>query len=331
METKAQLLKNLMKPEQDSRNKVTIVGSGSVGTAVAFSILAQGVSNDVVIVGRNKEKVQGEVLDMLHGSFFLKNARICGSDNFELSAGSKLIIFTAGVRQQKDENRIDLVQKNIEILKSLLPRIIDHSPDCILIIVTNPCDVLAYVAWKISGLPAHRVIGSGTHLDSSRFRFLMAKKLGVAVTSMHGWIIGEHGDFSVPVWSGVNVAGTRLRDINPTAGLENDRENWTEIHKEVIKAGGEVIKLKGYTSWGIGLSCADIASSILRGSNEVRAVSTLVQGIQGIEKGVFLSLPCMLSSNGVASVINMSLSADEKEKFKTSADFIKEVLSRFNF
>lgn len=330
MSTKAQLFKNVTQLEADSRNKVTVVGSGSVGTAVAFSILAQGISKDVVIVGRNKDKVMGEMLDFQHGSCFL-DAKICGGDDVAITAGSKLIIFAAGAKRVVDENRIDLVQKNIEILKSLLPALVEKSPECILMIVTSPCDILAHIAWKISGLPPHRVFGSGNNLDTSRFRLLLAKKCNVAVSSINGWIIGEHGEFSVAAWSSVNIAGTKLREINPLAGLENDRENWAEVHREVIKACGEVVIFKGHTSWSIGLSCADLASSILRGGNEVKAVSTRVKGLHGIEKEVFLSLPCTLNTNGISSVVNINLSDDEKKRLKASADFIDEVLKTVSF
>lgn len=142
--------------------------------------------------------------------------------------------------------------------------------------VSNPVDIMTYVAWKLSGLPKNRVIGSGTNLDSSRFRFLMSQRLGVAPTSCHGWIIGEHGDSSVPVWSGVNIAGVRLRELNPTIGTGEDPEKWNELHKQVVDSAYEVIKLKGYTSWAIGLSTASLASAILRNTSSVAAVSTSV-------------------------------------------------------
>lgn len=142
--------------------------------------------------------------------------------------------------------------------------------------VSNPVDIMTYVAWKLSGLPKNRVIGSGTNLDSSRFRFLMSQRLGVAPTSCHGWIIGEHGDSSVPVWSGVNIAGVRLRELNPTIGTGEDPEKWNELHKQVVDSAYEVIRLKGYTSWAIGLSTASLASAILRNTSSVAAVSTSV-------------------------------------------------------
>lgn len=151
------------------------------------------------MVDTQEDKLKGEMLDLQHGSNFLKNAKITAGTNLEVSAGSRLVIITAGVRQRDGESRLDLVQRNTDILKGIIPEIVKYSPDTMLLIVSNPCDILTYVAWKLSGLPKNRVFGSGTNLDSSRFRFLMSTKLGVAPTSCHGWIIGEHGDSSVPV------------------------------------------------------------------------------------------------------------------------------------
>lgn len=317
--------------EPKANNKVTVVGIGAVGMAAAFSILAQNVSSDVALIDMFENKLKGEMMDLQHGSNFLKNAKISASTDLSVSAGSRLIIVTAGVRQKEGESRLDLVQRNADIMKGLIPKLVEYSPDTTFLIVSNPCDILTYVAWKLSGLPKHRVIGSGTNLDSSRFRFLLAQRLNVAPTSMHGWIIGEHGDSSVPVWSGVNIAGIRLREINPNAGLDGDAENWNECHKDVVNAAYEVIKLKGYTSWAIGLSCADIASALFRNSNAVKAVSTLVTGIHGIDKEVFLSLPCVLNANGVASIVKQKLSDDELAKLHASANLMDEVQRGIKF
>lgn len=315
-----------------TNHKVTVVGIGAVGMAAAFSVLTQGVSNDVALVDVFENKLKGEMMDLQHGSNFLGNATISASADLKVSAGSHLIIVTAGVRQQEGESRLNLVQRNVDIYKNLIPKLVEYSPDTILMIVSNPCDILTYVAWKLSGLPKHRVIGSGTNLDSSRFRFLLAQRLNVAPTSMHGWIIGEHGDSSVPVWSGVNIAGIRLREINPNAGLpEGDHEQWGQCHKEVVSAAYEIIKLKGYTSWAIGLSCADIASSILRNTNSVKAVSTFVKGVHGIDKEVFLSLPCVLNSNGVTSMVKQKLSAEEIAQLQKSANIMDEVQRGIKF
>lgn len=340
-------------PEHETHcsNKVTVVGIGAVGMAAAFSILAQvcvtssswklssslrnfsfqNVSSEVALIDTFEDKLKGEMMDLQHGSNFLTNAKITSSTDLAVSAGSRLIIITAGVRQKEGESRLDLVQRNTDIMKGLVPKLVEYSPDTILMIVSNPCDILTYVAWKLSGLPQNRVIGSGTNLDSSRFRFLLAQRLNIAPTSMHGWIIGEHGDSSVPVWSGVNIAGVRLRDINPLAGLECDEENWAEIHKEVVNAAYEVIKLKGYTSWAIGLSCANLASAIFRNSNAVKAVSTLVKGVHGIEQEVFLSVPCVLNMNGVTSIVKQKLSPEEITQLQASACLMDEVQSGICF
>jgi len=184
---------------------------------------------------------------------------------------------------------------------------------------------MTFVTWKMSGLPVNRVIGSGTNLDSARFRFLLGERFNIAPSSCHGWIIGEHGDSSVPVWSGVNVAGVRLSDVDPAIGTENDKEDWQSLHKKVVESAYEIIKLKGYTSWAIGLSCASLCRSILGNHRNVFALSTLVKGIHGIEEEVFLSVPCVLASNGIVNVIRQSLKEDEVAKLKSSAETINAV------
>ncbi|XP_050749631.1 L-lactate dehydrogenase B chain isoform X2 [Gymnogyps californianus] len=187
-------------------------------------------------------------------------------------------------------------------------------------IVADKVDILTYVTWKLSGLPKHRVIGSGCNLDTARFRYLMAERLGIHPTSCHGWILGEHGDSSVAVWSGVNVAGVSLQELNPAMGTDKDGENWKDLHKQVIESAYEVIRLKGYTNWAIGLSVADLCETMLKNLCRVHSVSTLVKGMYGIENDVFLSLPAVLSASGVTSVINQKLKDDEVAQLKKSAD-----------
>ncbi|XP_073838532.1 lactate dehydrogenase [Musca autumnalis] len=314
-----------------SGNKITIVGIGQVGMACAFSILAQNVSSEICLMDVCKDKLMGEMMDLQHGSNFLKNPKIIASTDFADSANSRLCIVTAGVRQKEGESRLSLVQRNTDILKNIIPKLVENSPDTILLMVSNPVDIMTYVAWKLSGLPKNRVIGSGTNLDSSRFRFLMSQRLGVAPTSCHGWIIGEHGDSSVPVWSGVNIAGVRLRELNPNIGSDEDPEKWNEVHKQVVQSAYEVIKLKGYTSWAIGLSTASLASAILRNTSAIVAVSTSVKGEHGIDKDVFLSLPCALNSNGVTHVVKQILTQTEVEQLQKSANIMAEVQAGLKF
>lgn len=319
------LLDQIAEPVTSSGNKVTVVGIGQVGMACAFSILTQNVSSELCLVDVMPDKLTGEMLDLQHGSAFMKNAKITSSTDFAATAGSRLCVVTAGARQREGESRLALVQRNTDILKGIIPKLVENSPDTVLLIVSNPVDILTYVAWKLSGLPKNRVIGSGTNLDSSRFRFLMSQRLGVAPTSCHGWIIGEHGDSSVPVWSGVNIAGVRLREINPLIGTSEDPEKWSELHKQVVESAYEVIRLKGYTSWAIGLSVASLAQTILRNSNNVHAVSTLVKGEHGIDKEVFLSVPCVLGANGVTHLVKQILTAAETNQLQGSANLMSDV------
>ncbi|XP_078000328.1 L-lactate dehydrogenase B chain-like [Glandiceps talaboti] len=272
-----------------------------------------------------EDKLRGEMMDLQHGMPFMKKVKISASTDYSISAKSKICVITAGARQKEGESRLNLVQRNVEIFKSIIPKLVKNSPDTILLIVSNPVDILTYVAWKISGLPPHRVIGSGTNLDSARFRFLIGEKLSIAPSSCHGWIIGEHGDSSVPVWSGVNVAGTFLQQLNPKCGTPEDSEGWNELHKEVVQSAYEIIKLKGYTSWAIGLSVATLVNAVLRNQHNVFAVSTLVKGLLGIEEEVFISLPCVLGGNGIEYTLTQKLTDEEVQKVKKSIDTLAAV------
>ncbi|XP_071562661.1 L-lactate dehydrogenase-like [Temnothorax nylanderi] len=328
---KDQLLTTVTEPVSTGRNKITVVGVGQVGMACAFSILTNHVSSDVVLIDVMADKLKGEMLDLQHGSAFMKNAKVSASTDYAVTANSSLCIVTAGARQREGETRLDLVQRNTDIFKGIIPQLVKYSPNTILLIVSNPVDILTYVAWKLSGLPKNRVIGSGTNLDSARFRFLLSQKLNVAPTSCHGWIIGEHGDTSVPVWSGVNVAGVRMRDLNEHVGTDKDEEHWDDLHKQVIQSAYEVIKLKGYTSWAIGLSVSQLASAILRNSNQVHAVSTLVTGNHGINEEVFLSLPCTLGEDGVTHIVQQKLTDDERASLHKSSAMMHKVQEGLKF
>uniref|UniRef100_A0AAR2LU73 L-lactate dehydrogenase n=1 Tax=Pygocentrus nattereri TaxID=42514 RepID=A0AAR2LU73_PYGNA len=276
--------------------------------------------DELALVDVIEDKLKGEMMDLQHGSLFLKTHKIVADKDYSVTANSRIVVVTAGVRQQEGESRLNLVQRNVNIFKHIIPQIVKYSPNCTLVVVSNPVDVLTYVTWKLSGLPKHRVIGSGTNLDSARFRYIMAEKLGIHATSFNGYILGEHGDSSVPVWSGANVAGVSLQKLNPAIGTDQDSENWKDAHKMVVDSAYEVIKLKGYTNWAIGLSVADLTESLVRNLSRVHPVSTMVKGMYGINDEVYLSLPCVLNSSGVASVVNMTLTDQEVAQLKKSAD-----------
>ncbi|XP_042267702.1 L-lactate dehydrogenase B-B chain isoform X2 [Thunnus maccoyii] len=312
-------------PPEPPRNKVTVVGVGQVGMACAVSILLRELADELALVDVMEDKLKGEMMDLQHGSLFLKTPKIVADKDYSITANSRIVVVTAGVRQQEGESRLNLVQRNVNIFKHIVPQIVRYSPDCIIIVVSNPVDVLTYVTWKLSGLPKHRVIGSGTNLDSARFRFLMADKLGIHPSSFNGWILGEHGDTSVPVWSGTNVAGVNLQTLNPDIGTDSDDENWKETHKMVVNSAYEVIRLKGYTNWAIGLSVADLTESLMRNMNRIHPVSTMVEGMYGISDEVYLSLPCVLNSGGVASVVNMTLTDEEVAQLQASANTLWDI------
>ncbi|ESN93596.1 hypothetical protein HELRODRAFT_115469 [Helobdella robusta] len=321
-----ELFTHIIDEERHTSVKVTVVGTGQVGMASAFAMLTQGVISELALVDMVADKLKGEMLDLQHGQAFLRTVKVQASTDYSVTAGSKICVVTAGARQNLGETRLQLVQKNVAIFKHIIPNLIKYSPNCILIIVSNPVDILTYVAWKISGLPRNQVIGSGTMLDSSRFRFILSERIGIAPKSVHGYIIGEHGDSSVAVWSSVNIAGTRLKDIHPHTGDPDDPENWNEIHKEVVNSAYEIIKLKGYTSWAIGVMISTLCNAILKNQKVIYSLSTLAKGYHGIEEEVFLSLPCVVGEKGVGAVFDQKLLPNEMEKVKASAKTLHDVI-----
>ncbi|XP_023661553.1 L-lactate dehydrogenase A chain [Paramormyrops kingsleyae] len=324
--TKEKLIEHVMKGEAvGSRNKVTVVGVGMVGMASAVSILLKELADEIALVDVMEDKLKGEALDLQHGGLFLRTPKIVADKDYSVTANSMVVVVTAGARQQEGESRLNLVQRNVNIFKFIIPNIVKYSPNCIILVVSNPVDILTYVAWKLSGFPRHRVIGSGTNLDSARFRFLMSEKLNLHPSSCHGWIIGEHGDSSVAVWSGVNVAGVNLQKLNPDMGTEKDKEDWKIVHKTVVDGAYEVIKLKGYTSWAIGMSVADLVETILKNLRKVHPVSTLVQGMYGVKDEVFLSVPCVLGNSGLTDIVHMTLQPEEEKQLVKSSETLWSV------
>uniref|UniRef100_A0A069DS47 L-lactate dehydrogenase n=1 Tax=Panstrongylus megistus TaxID=65343 RepID=A0A069DS47_9HEMI len=310
------LMTQISSPASHSRNKLTVVGAGQVGMACAFACLTQRVADEIALVDIFADKVQGETLDLQHGIAFMPRVKIFGGSDYSMTKDSKVCIISAGARQQVGESRLDLLAKNFEIFKKIIPEIVKYSPDVIILVVSNPVDILSYVTWKLSGLPHHRVIGSGTNLDTARFKQLISLKFGINIQSVDMWILGEHGDSSVPVYSSLRVGDVAL------AGNKTDFENlkiWEEIHKTVVRSAYEIIHLKGYTSWAIGLSCSDICKSIFHNTNDLHALSTLAKGLYDINDEVYISLPCVLGQNGITHVINLPLTENEKSALQETA------------
>ncbi|XP_036606143.1 L-lactate dehydrogenase A chain-like [Trichosurus vulpecula] len=324
---KDQLTLNVLKEEQVSQNKITVVGVGAVGMACAISILTKDLADELALVDIIEDKLKGEMIDLQHGSLFLKMPKIVSGKDYSVTAHSKLVIVTAGARQQEGESCLILVQRNVNIFKFIIPNIVKYSPNCKLLIISNPVHILTYVAWKLSGFPKNRVIGSGCNLDSAHFCYLIGERLGVHSSSCRGWVLGEHGDASVPVWSGVNIAGVSLRNLHPSLGTDADSENW----KDVAESAYEVIKLKGYTSWVIGLSVADLAESIMKNLRRVHPISTTIKGLYGINEDVFLSVPCILGQNGISDVVKVNLNPEEESRLKKSTDALWGIQKELQF
>ncbi|KAM4085690.1 hypothetical protein ACJW30_10G046000 [Castanea mollissima] len=306
--------------------KISVVGAGNVGMAIAQTILTQDVADELVLIDAKADKLRGEMLDLQHAAAFLPRTKIHASVDYELTFGSDLCIVTAGARQVPGESRLNLLHRNVALFKTIIPPLARYSPETILLVVSNPVDVLTYVAWKLSGFPSNRVIGSGTNLDSSRFRFLIADHLDVNAQDVQAYIVGEHGDSSVALWSSISVGGVPVLSFLEKQQIAYEKVTLEKIHKEVIDSAYEVISLKGYTSWAIGYSVANLARSILRDQRKVHPVSVVANGFYGIEGGdVFLSLPAQLGRGGVLGVTNVHLTDEEAHRLRDSAQTILEV------
>ncbi|XP_073298851.1 L-lactate dehydrogenase B-like [Primulina huaijiensis] len=309
--------------------KITVVGVGNVGMAIAQTILTQDLADELALVDAKEDKLRGEMLDLQHAAAFLPRTKIRASLDYSVTANSDLCIVTAGARQNPGESRLNLLQRNVSLFRHIVPPLAKYSPDCIILVVSNPVDVLTYVAWRLSGFPPNRVIGSGTNLDSSRFRFLIADHLDVNAQDVQAYIVGEHGDSSVALWSSISVGGVPILSFLERQQIAYEKHTLESIHKEVVQSAYEVISLKGYTSWAIGYSVSSLARTILRDQRRIHPVSVLAKDFYNIDGGdVFLSLPAQLGRSGVLGVTNVHLTDEEAQQLRNSAKTILEVQSQ---
>lgn len=320
-----ELLCKVSEPHRDCCHKVSIVGSGMAGIGIANALLLKQIVQHVAIVDAFPKKLEGEGMDYNHGSISLKDPRVEFDTDFCVTSNSRVVVLCAGVRQLGNESRLELAKRNADIYKTIIPPLLGFSPNAVFVVVTNPVDILSWVTWKVSALPFYRVIGSGTNIDCSRFRYLIGDRLGIAPSSVNAFIIGEHGETQVPLWSGVSVAGVQFRDIIPNIGLETDEEKWYELAKDVVTLGSTVRCLKGYTSTAIGLCVADIVEAILGNAQRVIAVSTMIQGHFDVCHEMYLSLPCVIGENGITKIVRLRMTEFEKKSFQNSAGYVYNV------
>jgi L-lactate dehydrogenase len=307
--------------------KLAVIGAGQVGAATAFALMASGLASDLVVVDVNREKAEGEAMDLGDAAAFIKPTAVLAG-GFADCRDSDMVIFTAGANQKPGESRLSLLEKNVLILKKTLPELLRYCPDAVYLMVANPVDVLTYVAIKISGLPASRVFGSGTVLDTSRFRAELAQYCGVDPRNIHAYIVGEHGDSEVPLWSLANVAGMSLENFCVLKGLRPPERQ--EIAMRVRMAAYEIIRRKGATNYAIALAIRRICEAALRDENSILTVSGMVNGFCGITE-CCLSLPCIVNGSGRERELAVPMSAEEEKALLNSARVLQQAVSQAGF
>jgi L-lactate dehydrogenase len=305
--------------------KLTVIGAGAVGTSLAYAALIRESAREVALYDIDTARVEAEVLDLAHGTPFTGASRIRGGSDLSVVEGSNVVVITAGAKQKPGQTRLELAGVNAGIIRDLMPQLVERAPDAVFVIVSNPCDVLAVAAHRYSGLPASRVFASGTVLDSARLRWLLAERLGVAASSVHAMIVGEHGDTEFPLWSQARIGPVPLGHWDAGHGALA-RDELDRIAHEVTTAAYTVIAGKGATNYAIGLSGARIVEAILRDEGAVLPVSSVLDGYHGVS-GVALSVPSVVDATGVRRVIDVPFDDDEHEWFQTSADAMRTSLA----
>ncbi len=306
-------------------SKVSVIGAGAVGASMAYAMLIRESAREVVLYDVNESKVTAEVLDLAHGTQFTGSSSITGGADISATANSDVVVITAGAKQNPGQTRLELAGVNFEILKSLLPDLLRYSPDAIFVLVTNPCDVLATAAQKLTGLPANRIFSSGTVLDSSRLRWLLAEKFDVSTANIHANIIGEHGDSEFALWSQATVGNTPLLEWKLADGGTLTREALDEIAYSVKTAAYKVIEGKGATNFAIGLSGARIVEAILNDEHAILPISSVLTDYHGIS-GIAMSVPTLVTRQGASRNIDIAMEPHEQALFEASASAIRSSL-----
>lgn len=303
--------------------KIGIVGTGAVGATIAYSVASSGIASRIVLADKLSAKAEGEALDLAHCAYFIPPVKIEGG-NLDACRNMDAVVVAAGVKRRAGEQRTDLINRNIEICRAITAPLAEANPDALFILVSNPVDLLTLYWLKHSGVPRHRIIGSGTLLDSSRFRYLLSQYFSVDPRSLHAYIIGEHGAGSVPVWSQGQVGPVRLADYAEQAGLDFSDDRKQQVFEEVLLAGKYVIERKGATFYGIAQATLRILTAIARDEGSMLTLSTDVDGFCGLEN-VALSMPTVLGREGIRQVIPPRLDNTETDGFIKAGNSLKQI------
>ena len=304
--------------------RVAIIGTGHVGSTCAYALLLRGITSEIVLINLNRERAEGEAMDLNHSMLFARPVQVWAGD-FADCEGADIVVLAAGVAQRPGETRLDLLRRNTQVFQQIIPQIVKYAADAILIVVTNPVDALTHVAQRVSGLPSTQVLGSGTILDTARFRYLLSQHFHVEPRSVHAFIIGEHGDSQVPVWSLANIAGIRLVDFVRLNGSTMDDGVKEAISHDTRSAAYEIIQRKGATYYAIAAGVVRIIEAIVRNENSVLTVSSLVQGAYHLND-VCISLPSVVNRQGVTRVLELPLVEEERFALDRSAQIIREAI-----
>ncbi|NHI15644.1 L-lactate dehydrogenase [Microbacterium excoecariae] len=307
--------------------KVTIVGAGAVGSATAYATLIRGAARNVVLYDINAARVTAEALDLAHGAMFTGSSAVIGTSDIADTAGSHVIIVTAGAAQKPGQTRLELIETNARIFQTMIPELVEASPEAIVIIVTNPCDVLTMLAVEQTGADPARMFASGCVLDTSRLRWLLAERAGVATTSVHAYIAGEHGDTEFPLWSTARIGPVPLLEWTRDGRRVFSAEELDGLAHEVRTAAYRIIEGKGATNYAIGLSATRIAEAVLRDENAILPVSTVLGSVQGID-GVAMSVPCVVGRGGATPIAETEMSQGELDLFRASAETLRSTADR---
>lgn len=315
----------MSKEEKVNLRKVAVIGCGFVGSASAFSLMQSGLFSEMVLLDADKNKADGEAMDISHGIPFARPMKIYAGDYDDI-VDAAIIVITAGAGQKPGETRLDLVHKNVSIFKSIIPEIAKRDCKGILLVVSNPVDILTYTALKLSGFPENRVIGSGTVLDTARLKYQLSNHLEVDSRSVHAFIVGEHGDSEIAAWSSANISGIAINEFCEMRGhYEHDKS--TELIAEKVKNSAyEIIEKKKATYYGIAMAVKRICEVIVRDEKSILSISSMMHGEYGIND-VVLSMPAIIGKNGVETRVPISLDDKEIEKLKESADTLKGILN----
>lgn len=308
-------------------NKAVIIGAGQVGCTCAYTLLLSGLVSDLVLIDINEKRARGEVLDLSHGIPLCPPANIVYGD-YPDCVDADIVVLSAGVSQGPNETRMDLTRRNAKVFQSTVPMVAQYAPQTILLIVTNPVDVLTYVSHGLSGFPAERVIGSGTVLDTSRLRYLLSRHTRVDPRNIHTYVLGEHGDSELPAWSMTTIAGMGMDEYcGLCAACEGSLSQFAmeSFDAQVRNVAYDIIEAKGATYYAVALAVRRIAEAILRDEQAILTVSSVLHGVYGLE-GVALSLPAILGREGVRQVLPIHLSGDERDKLMRSAGVIREAI-----